>query len=113
MAFSWEDQGKTVGPRNFNYTTQVGGNSTTPKVCPARISIVDSIHIHSVSPQFAAFMAQYNVTYSPLYNISNNTAFARQPNTETFPTDPAFNGSMFIALTDVGFLTTKGLLENT
>lgn len=46
-------------------------------------------------------MAQYNVTYSPLYNIKGNTGYARQPGVETFPGDPAFNGSMFIALTDV------------
>jgi len=42
--------------------------------------------------QYAAWIAQYNVTYTPLYNISGNTASTKQPDTVVYPGDPQVNG---------------------
>ncbi|KAI1264311.1 hypothetical protein F5Y18DRAFT_390070 [Xylariaceae sp. FL1019] len=74
---SWDDPGKPVGPNNSYVTSSTAG-----------------------APKYAAWVSQLNVTYSPLMNISGNTAYTFQPNTSTFQGDPAINGTMFLALTD-------------
>ncbi|KAK8070793.1 ferritin-like domain-containing protein [Apiospora hydei] len=51
-------------------------------------------------PLYAAWVSQLNVTYTPLQNISGNTAFTIQPNMSTYQGDPAVNGTIFLALTD-------------
>ena len=52
------------------------------------------------APLYAAWVSQLNVTYTPLQNISGNTAFTIQPNMSTYQGDPAVNGTIFLALTD-------------
>ncbi len=76
----WDAPGKAVGP-NGSYVT-----STNVK-----------------EPRFAAWLSQLNVTYSPLRNVSAQarTAYTFQPNVSTWIGDPAINGTMFLALTDL------------
>ncbi|KAI1154183.1 hypothetical protein F4825DRAFT_204350 [Nemania diffusa] len=74
---SWDDPGQAVGPNNSYVTATSAG-----------------------PPRFAAWVSQLNVTYSPLLNVSGNTAYTIQPNTSTYEGDPAINGTIFLALTD-------------
>ncbi|KAI3318801.1 hypothetical protein HD806DRAFT_548933 [Xylariaceae sp. AK1471] len=74
---SWDDPGNPVGPNNSYIANTTAG-----------------------APKFAAWVSQLNVTYSPLLNISGNTAYTIQPNTSTFEGDPAVNGTIFLAITD-------------
>jgi len=74
---SWDEPGKAVGPNNSYITNTTAG-----------------------APKFAAWVSQLNVTYSPLMNISGNTAYTIQPNMSTFVGDPAINGTVFLAITD-------------
>jgi hypothetical protein len=74
---SWDEPGQPVGPNNSYITNTTAG-----------------------PPAFAAWVSQLNVTYSPLLNISGNTAYTIQPNISTFEGDPAINGTIFLALTD-------------
>ncbi|KAI1800241.1 ferritin-like domain-containing protein [Daldinia bambusicola] len=73
----WDSPGKTVGPNN-SYVTSVSAGY----------------------PRYAAWVSQLNVTYTPLQNISGNTAYTIQPNTSTYEGDPAVNGTIFLAITD-------------
>ncbi|KAG8411500.1 hypothetical protein J3458_015557 [Metarhizium acridum] len=81
----WNKPGTLVGPNNSYVTTT-----------------------NVVEPKFAAWISQLNVTYSPLLNVStkDNTAYTIQPNTSTWAGDPAINGTMFLALTDVDLYVT-------
>ncbi|KAG6010743.1 hypothetical protein E4U21_004131 [Claviceps maximensis] len=81
----WDGPGQLVGPNN-SYVT-----ATNVK-----------------EPKFAAWVSQLNVTYSPLLNISaeSKTAYTIQPNSSTWAGDPAVNGTMFLALTDVELYVT-------
>ncbi|KAK7746553.1 hypothetical protein SLS62_009350 [Diatrype stigma] len=81
---AWNNPGQAVGPNNSYVTT----TSTT------------------AVPQYAAWVSQLNVTYSPLLNISQNTAYTIQPNVSTIEGDPAINGTIFLALTDVDLYVT-------
>ncbi len=56
--FTWEQPGKTVGPYNQQTVEHNGG-----------------------VPKYAAYVSQFNVTYSPLYDVDLNarTAKAKQP----------------------------------
>lgn len=76
----WDAPGQLVGPNNSYVTTT-----------------------NVAQPKFAAWLSQLNVTYSPLLNVSleDRTAYTFQPNVSTWLGDPAINGTMFIALTDV------------
>jgi hypothetical protein len=76
----WDAPGKAVGP-NGSYLTATNVRE----------------------PRFAAWLSQLNVTYSPLRNVSmsDRTAFTVQPNVSTWLGDPAINGTMFLALTDL------------
>jgi hypothetical protein len=40
------------------------------------------------------------VTYTPLQDVQNNTAWAMQPDMSTYARDPAVNGTMYLLLTD-------------
>jgi len=76
----WDAPGRLVGPNNSYVTTT-----------------------NVQEPRFAAWLSQLNVTYTPLLNVSleHRTAYTIQPNVSTWLGDPAVNGTMFIALTDV------------
>ncbi|KAI0394545.1 hypothetical protein F5Y17DRAFT_427747 [Xylariaceae sp. FL0594] len=74
---SWDEPGKPVGPNNSYITNTTAG-----------------------SPKFALWVTQLNATYSPLLNISGNSAYTIQPNMSTFVGDPAINGTIFLAITD-------------
>lgn len=73
----WDDPGRMVGPNNSYVTDTTAG-----------------------PPLFAAWVSQLNVTYSPLLDVRNNSAWTVQPNMSTFAGDPAVNGTMFLLLTD-------------
>lgn len=73
----WDAPGAAVGPNN-SYVT-----STTAS-----------------APKFALWVTQLNATYSPLLNVSGNSAYTIQPNVSTYEGDPAINGTMFLAITD-------------
>lgn len=81
--FSWETPGKPVGPNNSYITSTSAG-----------------------APQFVLWASQLNATYSPLTNISGNTGMTIQPDVSTFEGDPAINGTMFVALTDLDLFVT-------
>lgn len=74
---SWDEPGTAIGPNN-SYVT-----STT-----------------AVAPAFAAWVTQLNVTYSPLQDVTSNSAWTIQPNVSVFEGDPAINGTIFLAITD-------------
>ncbi|KAK3938640.1 ferritin-like domain-containing protein [Diplogelasinospora grovesii] len=67
----WDNPGNPIGPNNSYITNTTAG-----------------------APRFAAWVSQLNVTYTPLLNISGNTAYTIQPNTSTFAGDPAVNGTI-------------------
>jgi hypothetical protein len=73
----WDKPGQAVGPNNSYVTLTTAGE-----------------------PQFAAWVTQLNVTYSPLMNVSGNSAWTIQPNVSTYAGDPAINGTIFLAVTD-------------
>lgn len=81
--FSWESPGRPVGPNNSYITATSAG-----------------------APQFVLWANQLNVTYSVLTNISGNTGMTIQPDVSTYEGDPAINGTMFVALTDLDLFLT-------
>jgi hypothetical protein len=80
---TWDDPGRAVGPNN-SYVT-----STTAK-----------------TPTFVAWLSQLNLTYTPLNVTGQNRGFTYQPPNEVFETDPAVNGTVFVALTDTDLYLT-------
>jgi len=84
VTFEFEAPGKKVG-WNDSYTT-----STT-----------------AGAPLYAAWLSQLNVTYTPLYDITNTSAKAVQPDVFTLdPLNPTVNGTMFVMLTDMDLYVT-------
>lgn len=79
----WDQPGQPIGPNNSYITNTTAGD-----------------------PKFALWVSQLNATYSPLYNVTNNTAYTFQPNMSTFAGDPAVNGTIFLALTDLDLYVT-------
>ena len=75
--FTWDQPGQSVGPNNSYVTSTSAGE-----------------------PQFVAWVSQLNLTYTPLTVTGNNSGFTYQPAGYTYDTDPAVNGTMFVALTD-------------
>lgn len=73
----WDAPGQAVGPNNSYVTSTSAG-----------------------TPKYALWVSQLNATYSPLLNVSGNSAYTIQPNVSTYEGDPAINGTMFLALTD-------------
>jgi hypothetical protein len=53
------------------------------------------------APKFAALISQLNVTYAPLYDISDNCAQVKVPGGGIFGSHlaPTLNGAIFIAIT--------------
>jgi hypothetical protein len=80
---SWDDPGKPVGPNNSYVTSTQAG-----------------------APKFAMWVSQLNVTYTPLMNMSGNSAYTFQPNMSTFAGDPAVNGTIYLALSDLDLYVT-------
>jgi hypothetical protein len=81
--FTWDAPGQTVGPNNSYITTTTAG-----------------------SPRFVAWLGQFNITYTALITVEENTGFSYQPASEVFETDPALNGTAFVALTDSDLFVT-------
>ncbi|KAI0975645.1 hypothetical protein F4678DRAFT_276448 [Xylaria arbuscula] len=73
----WDQPGQFVGPNNSYVTSTTAG-----------------------TPAFAAWVSQLNVTYTPLLNVSGNTAYTIQPNASVYEGDPAVNGTIFLVITD-------------
>ncbi|KAI0476576.1 hypothetical protein GGR56DRAFT_481337 [Xylariaceae sp. FL0804] len=73
----WDSPGQAVGPNGSYVTSTTAGE-----------------------PKFALWVSQLNATYSPLHNVSGNSAWTVQPNVSTYAGDPAVNGTMFLAITD-------------
>lgn len=71
----WDAPGSPVGPNNSYVTATSAGK-----------------------PAFALWVTQLNATYTPLLNVSGNTAYTIQPNVSTYEGDPAINGTMFLAI---------------
>ncbi|KAI5801230.1 ferritin-like domain-containing protein [Geopyxis carbonaria] len=78
VTFSYAGPGEKVGP-DLKYVT----NTTAG------------------APKFAAWFTQLNTTYTPLYDLGNNTAKAKQPDGSLFSElNPMINGTIFVALVD-------------
>jgi len=87
IMLSWDSPGQAVGPNNSYVTSTAAG-----------------------APAFAAWVAQLNLTYTPLTITGENTGYTFQPAGEVYEGDPAVNGTMFLALTDSDlFLTAFNL----
>lgn len=80
---SWDNPGKPVGPNNSYVTATMAG-----------------------APKFALWVSQLNVTYTPLLNISGNSAYTIQPNMSTYAGDPAVNGTIYLAISDLNLYVT-------
>ncbi|KAF2268027.1 hypothetical protein CC78DRAFT_558601 [Lojkania enalia] len=74
---TWESPGMPVGPNNSYVTSTAAG-----------------------APTYVAWVAQLNLTYTPLTVTGNNTGYTYQPASEVYQGDPALNGTAFVALTD-------------
>ncbi|GAA6019459.1 hypothetical protein JCM10207_001396 [Rhodosporidiobolus poonsookiae] len=83
IQFTWDEPGKVVGYDDLYMTSKVAGEA-----------------------KYAAFIAQLNVTYSPIQNISmdNSTGvwsgWAAVPNGTVFPPQPQVVNSAFVSLVD-------------
>ncbi|KAL4080342.1 ferritin-like domain-containing protein [Scleroderma yunnanense] len=77
--FKWDEPGQQVSYDKKYVTTTSAG--------PAK---------------YALWVSQLNATYTPLYNINNNYASAKQPDGRVFgdSSAPIFNDTMFVVLTD-------------
>ncbi|TPX22528.1 hypothetical protein DIZ76_014401 [Coccidioides immitis] len=86
VAISWEQPDMHVGPNNSYVTTSTAGE-----------------------PAFLAWVTQLNITYSPLTRINRSTpmtAETTQPEFDTYAGDPAINGTIFVAVTDLDLFVT-------
>jgi len=93
VSFTWEDPGKKVGPKNFDYVTAtaVAGKA-----------------------KYAAWINQYNVTYTKLDDLNGNSASTKQPDGFVYPDlglNPIVNDTMFIAITDTNLYVTPANLS--
>ncbi|KAN0062280.1 hypothetical protein ACQY0O_005461 [Thecaphora frezii] len=89
IELSWEAPGRVAGPYSQKTVTHAG------------------------EPRYAAFVSQYNVTYSPLYEVDGDrrTAKAQQPGGQVLSVGPEIiNSTMFIAVTDSNTLYTPANL---
>lgn len=81
----WDTPGQPVGPNN-SYVTSIGGVAG--------------------EPAWVAWVAQLNLTYTPLTITGPNAGYTYQPAGEVYQSKEQVNGTMFIALTDTDeFLT--------
>ncbi|KAF9740309.1 hypothetical protein PMIN06_011277 [Paraphaeosphaeria minitans] len=74
---TWDAPGHAVGPNNSYLTSTSAGK-----------------------PQFVAWVAQLNLTYTPLTLTGDNAGYTYQPASEVYEGDPALNGTAFVAITD-------------
>ncbi|KAK3050222.1 hypothetical protein LTR09_008611 [Extremus antarcticus] len=81
----WDTPGQAVGPNN-SYTTAPGGVAG--------------------APTFVAWVAQLNLTYTPLTITGPNEGYTYQPAGEVYQSKEQVNGTMFIALTDTDMYLT-------
>ncbi|KAJ5802897.1 uncharacterized protein N7503_005347 [Penicillium pulvis] len=79
VALQWDNPGKAVGPNNSYVTTT-----------------------QAKAAKYVVWVSQLNITYTPLIGNGTNTTlgYTIQPDLQTYQGDPAFNGTMFIAITD-------------
>ncbi|EPX74939.1 uncharacterized protein SOCG_02418 [Schizosaccharomyces octosporus yFS286] len=86
VEFQWEAPGQPIGP-NASYTTSTSVNG---------------------APQFAAWISQLNVTYTPLNVTGNNSGSTYQPSVHVYndSTQQVINGSSFVVLTDIALPVT-------
>lgn len=80
---TWDSPGQAVGPNNSYVTSTSAG-----------------------TPQFAAWVSQLNLTYTPVTVTGQNEGYTYQPAAEVYEGDPAVNGTMFVALTDADLFLT-------
>jgi hypothetical protein len=73
----WDEPGMAVGPNNSYVTSTTAGE-----------------------PKFVAWVAQLNLTYTPLTLTGPNQGWSYQPPNEVYVGDPAVNGTVFLAITD-------------
>ncbi|KAK9613615.1 hypothetical protein V6Z98_009535 [Aspergillus fumigatus] len=83
IELTWDEPGRAVGPNNSYVTSTTAGK-----------------------PSFVAWLSQLNLTYTELKVTGENKGYAYQPASEVFETDPALNGTAFIALTDTDMFVT-------
>ncbi|GAA6059441.1 hypothetical protein JCM10212_005380 [Sporobolomyces blumeae] len=77
VQFSWEDPGKVTGYDGLYKTCSFAGK-----------------------PKYAAFIGQLNVSYAELYNVSNNTGYAKVPDSVVFPGQPQVVNTAFVSIVD-------------
>lgn len=80
---TWDEPGQAVGPNNSYVTSTSAGE-----------------------PAFVAWVSQLNLTYTPLVLTGNNEGYTYQPAEEVYEGDPAVNGTIFVALTDLDLYLT-------
>ncbi|KAK3113963.1 hypothetical protein LTR53_008205 [Teratosphaeriaceae sp. CCFEE 6253] len=86
VLLQWDAPGQAVGPNN-SYVTSVGGAAG--------------------APAFVAWVAQLNLTYTPLVITGENEGYTYQPNGTVYENgSPIVNGTSFIALTDTDLFLT-------
>ncbi|KAF7773204.1 hypothetical protein Agabi119p4_5371 [Agaricus bisporus var. burnettii] len=85
VQLSWEEPGRPAGYNNSYTTNTTAGD-----------------------PKFALWISQINSTYTPLENITGNTASTTQPGGMVFGegTAPIYNGTIFVAITDTDLSVT-------
>ncbi|KAH2291794.1 hypothetical protein KXV50_004541 [Aspergillus fumigatus] len=83
VELTWDEPGRAVGPNNSYVTSTTAGK-----------------------PSFVAWLSQLNLTYTELKVTGENKGYTYQPASEVFETDPALNGTAFIALTDTDMFVT-------
>jgi hypothetical protein len=66
---------------------------------------------NATSPRHVLWVSQLNATYTPLTNVSGNSGMTIQPNMSTYAGDPAINGTMFTAITDMNLTVTPSNLS--
>ncbi|EMC92669.1 hypothetical protein BAUCODRAFT_95843 [Baudoinia panamericana UAMH 10762] len=86
VLFEWDAPGQLVGPNN-SYVTAKGSVAG--------------------APAFVAWVAQLNLTYTPLTVTGPNTGYTYQPNGTVYQGGaPIVNDTMFVALTDTDLFLT-------
>ena len=79
----WDAPGQAVGPNNSYVTSSTAG-----------------------APAWVAWVAQLNLTYTPLTITGENEGYTYQPASEVYHTKGAANDTMFIAITDTDLFLT-------
>ncbi|CCA74391.1 probable Rds1 protein [Serendipita indica DSM 11827] len=90
VTMNWQDLGVPAGPYNQVTSSNAKGG-----------------------PKFAAWLSQYNVTYSPLENIRGQYAETAQPDGMIFKNHGAeiINGTIFLMVTDTDLFVTPANLS--